>query len=180
MCLDLYLSKLKEQEYQKIKPQIKTSTTNQMPLLSWDIYMAAYHKRMKEAKRKTELKKVRTFANRFNWKNDLDAAFAEHEYEALIITDLTQTILWVNEGFTTMTGYSKKFALNKTPKFLQGKKTSIASKNNIKEKITQGRPFKEIIINYKKDKTPYTCEVKIIPLYNEKTTHFIAFEKQIV
>ena len=78
-----------------------------------------------------------------------------------------------------MTGYSKNFAINKTPKFLQGKGTSVQAKHSIKEKLLKDKPFKEIIVNYKKDKTTYSCEVKIIPLYNEGTTHFIAFEKKV-
>ena len=33
--------------------------------------------------------------------------------------------------------------------------------------------------NYKKDKTAYKCEVQIIPMYSDETTHFIALEKQV-
>jgi hypothetical protein len=41
-------------------------------------------------------------------------------------------------------------------------------------------PFTEVITNYRKDKTPYKCEVKIIPLYKEKVTHFLAIERKVV
>lgn len=180
MCLDIYLSSLDDQEHNIIKDKMESSKSKPMPLMSWDIFMDEYQKRMMKTKKEMELKQVLSFAKKFNWKNDINSVFSENEYEALIITDKNQNIIWVNDGFTTMTGYSKKFALNKTPKFLQGTKTSLETKNRIKEKISKNKPFKEIIINYRKDKTPYSCEVKIIPLYDKNTTHFIAFEKQVI
>lgn len=180
MCLDVYLSNLPKEEYETVKHKIGKSKSKPMALLSWDIFMDGYQKRMIEAKKEKELKEVLSFAKKFNWKNDLNLAFSENDYEALIITDKHQNIIWVNDGFTSMTGYSKKFAVNKTPKFLQGEETSLKTKKLIKGKLAENKPFKEIIINYKKDNTTYNCEVNIIPLYNENTTHFIAFERQVV
>ncbi|QCE42789.1 PAS domain-containing protein [Psychroserpens sp. NJDZ02] len=178
--LDIYLSSLTNEEYDKIKHKIGTRKSKPMPLLSWDIYMDGYHKRMTEARKRIELEKVLSFAIQFNWQNDLEIAFSENDYEALIITDKNQKIIWVNDGFTSMTGYSKSFALNKTPRFLQGEKTSLRTKASIKSKIELDKPFKEVIINHRKDKSMYKCEVKIIPLYYKETTHFIALEKQVV
>jgi PAS domain S-box-containing protein len=151
-----------------------------MPLTSWDIYIDNFHNLLSESKKKVELAQVTELAEKYNWQNDLEHVFSELEYEALIITDINQNIIWVNEGFTTMTGYTHKFALNKTPRFLQGEQTSTATKNRIRNKIMRNQPFKEVIINHKKDKTTYKCEVNIIPLYSKETTHFIAFEKQVV
>jgi len=151
-----------------------------MPLTSWDIYIDNYHQLLAESKKRVELQQVAMLAEKYNWQNDLHSVFSTLEYEALIITDINQYIIWVNEGFTTMTGYSQKYALNKTPRFLQGVQTSIETKKRIRQKIKAQQPFREIIVNHKKDKTPYKCEVNIIPLYNKETTHFIAFEKQVV
>lgn len=180
MCLDIYLSHLSEDDYKTVQPKIETQKPKAMPLLSWDMFMDAHHQRLLDAKKATELDQVLSFAKKFKWKNDLNLAFSEHDYEALIITDKDQNIIWVNEGFTTMTGYSKKFAINKTPRFLQGKNTSEATKKSVKDNIIKDEPFTAVITNYKKDNTPYKCEVKIIPLYNNNTTHFIAFEKQVI
>jgi len=178
--LDIYLSSLTNEEYEKNKHKIETRHLKPMPLLSWDIFMNGYQGRIIEAKKRIELEKVRSFAKQFNWQNDIDRAFSENDYEALIITDKNQKIIWVNDGFTSMTGYSKSFALSKTPRFLQGTETSTETKNRIGKKIMLDQPFKEVIINHRKDNTPYTCEVKIFPLYNEETTHYIAFEKEVV
>ncbi|KAB1068113.1 PAS domain-containing protein [Tamlana haliotis] len=178
--LDIYLSRLTNEEYDKIKHKIGSGKSKPRPLLSWDIYMEGYHKRLTEARRRMELEKVLSFAKQFNWQNDLEIAFSENDYEGLVITDINQKIIWVNDGFTSMTGYSKSFALNKTPRFLQGEKTSLSTKARIKSKIKLDKPFKEVIINYRKDKSIYKCEVKIIPLYYKETTHFIALEKQVI
>ncbi|WP_299103922.1 PAS domain-containing protein [uncultured Tenacibaculum sp.] len=178
--LDIYLSSLSNEKYDKIKHNIGVRDLNPLLLLSWDIFMDDYHKRVVEARKRVELEKVLSLAKQFNWQNDIERAFIENDYEALIVTDKDQNIIWVNDGFSAMTGYSKSFALNKTPRFLQGKKTSMKTKEKIKSKIALNQPFKDIIINHRKDNSTYKCEVKIIPLYNNETTHFIAFEKQII
>ena len=108
-----------------------------------------------------------------------DKIIHKNDYEAIIATDLNRKIIWVYNGFSEMTGYSKRLALDKTPTFLQGEKTSSKTKERIRQKLKLNKPFKEVIINYKKDKTPYRCEVQIIPLYKDGTTHFMALEKQV-
>ncbi|APZ47934.1 diguanylate cyclase [Polaribacter reichenbachii] len=178
--LDIYLSNLSDKEYEEIKHKFSTQKLKVMPLISWDLFTLDYQKRIDEAKKKTELQQVLSFAKQFNWQNNLKQAFSENEYEALIITDKNQNIIWVNEGFTFMTGYSKSFAINKNPRFLQGNNTSLETKKRVKKKIALNKPFKDFIINQRKDKSNYKCEIKIIPLYNEHTTHYIAFEKQVV
>ena len=38
MCLDIYLSSLTDEEYEKIKYGIKSCNTKILPLISWDIF----------------------------------------------------------------------------------------------------------------------------------------------
>lgn len=180
MCLDVYLSNLSKEKGHTVVSQIQNSKIRSMPLISWDLYMDGYYHQMLAAIKRMEREIVFLFAKKFNWQNDLNLAFFENDYDAIIITDLNQNIIWVNEGFSMMTGYSKSFAVGRTPKFLQGTETLEESKNRIRKKILQQVPFKEIIINHKKDGTAYSCEVKIIPLISDKPTHFIAFEKEVI
>ena len=179
-CLDIYLSNLTDEEYEKVKHKIEPNHIKALPLLSWDIYSEHFYTKNTKAKKDAELKQIISMSENYKWKNNFNNLFNSNEYTALVITDINQKIIWVNEGFTSMTGYSKKFALNKNPKFLQGKETSLKTKQRIKQKIKEDKPFKEIILNYKKDKTLYKCEVKIIPLFNDKTTHFLAFEREVI
>lgn len=178
--LDIYLSSLSNEEYTEIEPQILERKYKPMPLLSWDVFTENYHKTIANASKNTEINKVLALAKEYNWQNDLLSTFKNNDFEALIITDKNQKIIWVNNGFTEMTGYSKKYAINKTPRFLQGPETSISTKNRIRTKIKLDKPFTDIITNHRKDSSTYKCEVKIFPLYNDETTHFIAFEKQVV
>lgn len=179
MCLDVYLSNIKPDEYNKIKHLIKPSGARIMPLQSWDVYSENYSEKLNQAKKQSDIEKIKSFAKKYNWENNFNTIFKQHDFEALVLTDLNQKIIWVNEGFTTMTGYSKKFATNKSPAFLQGKLTSTKTKQNIRVNLKINQPFTEVIINYKEDNTPYKCEVTIFPLYSNRTTHFIALEKQI-
>ena len=179
MCLGVYLSDLSEEEYTQVQTQMKPFEAIPMPLLSWDIFSHHFFKIREDLKIENDIKIVKTFAKQNHWKNEIDVIFKNQDFEALIITDSEQNIIWVNDGFSKMTGYSKAFAVNKKPYFLQGNATSEQTKNRIRKGLTGIKPFKEVLTNYRKDKSPYECEVKIIPLYNEKVTHFLAIEKSI-
>jgi len=179
MCLDIYSSSLSIEEYDKIKFQIKPSKSKYMSLLSWDIFSENYFKTLENLKIERDIKMVKSFAEKSKWKNKIDILFNNQDFDALIITDADQKIVWVNDGFTQMTGYTKTFAINKKPHFLQGIDTSQKTKKRIREKLKDLKPFTEIIINYRKDNTPYKCEVKIIPMYSDNVTHYLAIEKKV-
>jgi PAS domain S-box-containing protein len=180
MCLDFYLSSLSDKEYDKVKPQIKQSKNKVMPLLSWDIFSQYHSQKIMNLKVEKDIRVVKSFAEKEKWKNEIDLIFKNQDFEALIITDVDQKILWVNDGFKQMTGYSKTFALHKKPCFLQGVQTSTKSKKQFRKKLNDLKPFSEVITNYRKDNSPYDCEIKIIPMYSENVTHFLAIEKQVV
>lgn len=158
---------------------MKFENITRPPLLCWDIYSDYFFKQLENSKREQDIIKIKTFAEKFNWENDIDAIFKEESFEAIVVTDVRQTILWVNKGFTSMTGYSKTEALNKTPQFLQGAKTALDIRKKIRTQLNTNTPFSAILTNYKKDKTPYECEVKFFQLFNKQTTHFLALEKQV-
>ncbi len=180
MCLDVYLSSLNSQEYNKIKHLLKPSTSEKFPLMSWGIFGSHYHETAGVLKRDADINEIKKMALKLHWNNDLNSIFENETFEALVITDMSKKIIWVNDGFEDMTGYSKKFALNQTPSFLQGAATSEKIKMGIRDKFSLDKPFKEIITNYKKDKTAYKCELKVFPLYGTETTHYLALEKQAV
>lgn len=178
MSLDLYFSSLSSNEYQQLAPEIEVNNTA-TPLLSWDIYSEHSSKRLAEIRKQREIKSFFEFANKFQFQNNFKQIFSAHDFEALVVTNTAKKIVWASTGFKKMTGYSKKFVIDKSPDFLQGEQTSAETKARIRKHILANQPFSETLINYKKDNTPYRCRLDIFPLYTKKTTHYLALEKQI-
>ena len=178
MSLDLFLLSLNKSDFHSLHSKISHHTI--LPLMSWDLFAKANFNRLSDAKKSQDITKVKRMALEFNWENDIDSIFHKEPFEAIIITDAHQKILWVNDGFSKMTGFSKNEALYRTPQFLQGPNTLKESRQSIGKKLSASLPFKEVIINHKKNGIPYKCEVSIFPLYNSgKRTHFIALEREV-
>lgn len=179
MCLDIYLSSLSADEYKKIKHHIKPRECTPTPLLSWDIYSNFYSRINAQLEQKNEINAFGKFALKLKLKNDIDAIFKDRMFEALVVTNVEKKIVWVNNGFTKMTGYTKIFALGKTPAFLQGEATEKETKKRIRAQILERKSFVEVITNYRKDKTTYLCELTIFPLYGQHSNYFLALERQV-
>lgn len=97
---------------------------------------------------------------------------------AVIVTDEQRKILWVNEGFTTITGYTLSEVLGKKPSILQGPGTEQDAIRRIRKGLESQAIFKEEITNYRKNGEAYPCKLVIHPIFNEvrKLTNYIAFE----
>ena len=180
MCLDMYASSLNKDDAILLQPLLTAKNHSTTNLISWDIHVQNFNKLSGYTKVEKEMIALKEMAKIYQWKNDFDEILVNNNFEALILTDISRKIIWVNDGFATMTGYSKSFAVNKTPSFLQGSYTSEDTRLRIREKLKANKPFKEVIINHKKDETAYKCELSIFPLYGENTTHFLALEKEAV
>lgn len=177
MSLDIYASNLEEEKYLEINADLQPASKKSVNLLSWGIQDLFFEKELYN-----DLKIIKTLSKSLNWKTNISHIIKENYYESLVLTDVQKKIIWVSNGFTKMTGYNKEFALNKTPRFLQGKETKDSTKKRIQSKLLKGKPFKDVIINYRKDKSSYKCELYIIPLQNNSSseiTHFLALEKEV-
>lgn len=98
---------------------------------------------------------------------------------AVILTDAKKQILWVNNDFTEITGFSLSEAIGQNPgKLLQGKNTDPRDVQRIGEALAAKVPFKDEILNYRKNGDPYTCRLVIHPVFNarEELCNYIAFE----
>jgi PAS domain S-box-containing protein len=150
------------------------------PLLCWDIYSMFLLKKGKDLQKDNDLLLLEILNKKHQWNTDLKALLA-NSYEALILTDASQKIQWVNKGFTKMTGYSAHHTIGKTTVFLQGPNTNPETRKRIREKLMERVTFTETVVNYRKNKEEYLCEVTITPLLNSKNelTHYIALENQL-
>jgi PAS domain S-box-containing protein len=98
---------------------------------------------------------------------------------AVILTDPQQRIIWVNDDFTAITGYSLGEAIGRIPgKMLQGPKTEPEVIERIRKAIQHRIPFRDQLTNYRKNGEPYLCKLVIHPVFdrNQELTNFIAFE----
>lgn len=98
---------------------------------------------------------------------------------AVILTDPQQRIIWVNDDFTAITGYSLGEAIGRIPgKILQGPKTEPEVIERIRKAIQQRIPWRDQLTNYRKSGEPYPCKLVIHPVFdrNQELTNFIAFE----
>lgn len=149
------------------------------PLLCWDIYYPFYQKMLNNTYSNFDLQRLTKLSVKYKWKANLNEILRHYSYTALVLTDEAQKIIWVNNGFSEMTGYSKSFAINRTPVFLQGENTSEEVKARIRRQIEKREPFKEVLINYRKDGSPYKCEVQTFLLKGNNTIHFLALEREV-
>ena len=97
---------------------------------------------------------------------------------AVILTDAQRKILWVNDDFTEITGYTLTEVIGKKPSLLQGPKTEKDAINRIRRSLENEVAFMEEITNYRKNGEPYICRLVIHPVFNrdQQLTNYIAFE----
>lgn len=77
-------------------------------------------------------------------------------------------IIFVNEAFEEMTGYTRGEALGNTPKMLQGPKTDQEVVDRLVRDVSEGRIFHGQTVNYCKDGSEFTIDWKVIPIRNEQ------------
>lgn len=89
-------------------------------------------------------------------------------------------IVYVNEAFTRMTGYTREEAIGRTPRFLQGPDTNRSQRNSIREALSKWEPIRTEMVNYRKDGTKFWVELNIVPVTNEAGyfTHWISVQRE--
>jgi PAS domain S-box-containing protein len=90
-------------------------------------------------------------------------------------------IVFVNEAFERITGYTSAETLGRSPRFLQGERTDRRVLTEIRESLARRQPIRRQIINYGKDGTEYWLDMDIVPICDiaGKCTHFAAIERDI-
>lgn len=91
------------------------------------------------------------------------ALVARHTASAVIFTDAQYRILWVNDAFTRITGYSELEAITQSPSILYGPETDPATLAAIRQSLAENRPFRGEILNYNKSGHLYWIDLEIIP-----------------
>lgn len=98
---------------------------------------------------------------------------------AIVLTDACKRIMWVNDGFTHLTGYDIGEVIGKSPgAILQGQRTEPEIVFKLSRSLERRESIKTTITNYRKNGEEYPCRLVIHPVFDfEGTlTNFIAFE----
>ena len=101
---------------------------------------------------------------------------------AVILTDATGHIEWVNDGFARLTGWSLPEVIGKRPgSFLQGPDSDPDTIAIISRKIASVEPFHAEIVNYSRSGRKYWISMEIQPVFNDTgtLTNFMAVQADI-
>ena len=129
---------------------------------------------------------MQDYNSAFNISDKLLSAVVHFSEDSIIITtkDLNfpgPQIVYVNPGFTRMTGYSAQEVLGKTPRIFQGPKTDGSVLKQLKSTLQQGGVFFGQAINYRKDGTEFWNEWHIEPIRDEQGSveYYVAIQHDI-
>jgi sigma-B regulation protein RsbU (phosphoserine phosphatase) len=104
--------------------------------------------------------------------------------EGFTIVDIRQPsgpLIYVNEGFERLTGYSAEEALGTNCSFLQGPDTDPQARDEISQALRERRECRLEILNYRKDGTPFWNRLSLTPVRNSanEVTHYIGVQSDV-
>jgi diguanylate cyclase (GGDEF)-like protein/PAS domain S-box-containing protein len=102
----------------------------------------------------------------------------------VVITDPKQPnnpIIFTNPGFTAVTGYTQEEVLGRNCRFLQGEETDAATLRQLREAIAQSCPHTCVLLNYRKDGTPFWNELSVNPVFDPQgeLTYFVGLQTDV-
>ena len=110
-----------------------------------------------------------------------------HTNDAILITEAEPLdepgprIIYVNEAFTRMTGYTAEEVIGKTPRILQGPKSDTSELKRLSDTMRKWQPCEINTINYKKNGQEFWVNFSVKPIADETGwfTHWIAIERDV-
>ena len=90
-------------------------------------------------------------------------------------------LIYVNQGFEKLTGYSADEILYQDCRFLQGDDRDQVALDKVRQAIKTKKPCREILRNYRKDGSMFWNELSITPIFNaeDQLTYFIGVQKDV-
>jgi len=101
---------------------------------------------------------------------------------SVMITEASPTtpIVYVNDAFTKLTGYSADDVIGKSPGLLQGPKTDRAVLDRLRDDLSSHEVFEGQAINYRKDGSEFTMFWRVFAAYadDREPIYFVALQQE--
>ncbi len=158
---------------------LSKQTFKSLPLEAWDLFAEQFGRFCKGLE---EIKHLKILAKNQGWQ---DTVFFEKEIlqndHIVVVTDARLNIVHATKNIFQMNGYHPEEIVGKNPKIFQGKGTDRNEVSKIGRAVRSNLPFEAIVVNYRKDGTPYKCWIKGGPVKdrNGKVVNFVAFEREV-
>ncbi|MAM57637.1 MAG: hypothetical protein CMN25_09915 [Salinicola sp.] len=90
-------------------------------------------------------------------------------------------LIYANEGFERLTGYSVDEILYRDCRFLQNGDRDQPAIDRVRAALREGKSCREVLRNYRKDGSPFWNELSITPVYDEEDqlTYFVGVQKDV-
>ena len=107
--------------------------------------------------------------------------------DVVLVTEAESTdlpgprIVYVNEAFERMTGYSAADVIGQTPRMLQGPRSSRAELNRLRAALGAWASCRICVTNYRKDGIPFDVEFEVVPVANDDGwfTHWVSIQRDV-
>jgi two-component system, sensor histidine kinase and response regulator len=76
-------------------------------------------------------------------------------------------IVFANSGFSLISGYATEEAVGRSLRFLHGPDTDAEVVKEMERAVSEGRPFKSVLLTYRKDGTPFWNQLALTPVHDE-------------
>jgi PAS domain S-box-containing protein len=89
-------------------------------------------------------------------------------------------LIYVNEGFEDLTGYSLEEVVGDNCRFLQGEETREEPVRRMREAIEAGESVQVELRNYQRDGTPFWNDVRLAPItVDDEIPYYVGFQQDI-
>ena len=110
-----------------------------------------------------------------------------HSNDAILIAEANPSlypgpkVIFANDAFTKITGYTSEEIVGQTPRLLQNSNTDRKELDRMKEAITNWLPCEITVINVKKSGEEFWNNIHIVPIADDKGwfTHWISIQRDV-